>query len=381
MLSKKIIINIASSGGRSHLLDLAKELDNLGYEVNFYSYVPDSRAAKFGLKKSINKSYSILFIPFYLLFKLTNKADWTLYLFHRFFDYYVSLIMKPCDIFIGHSPMHVKSLKVAKIRFNAKIILERGTSHVLEQINALKENPNLRGKVVMKRMFIEKDLKGYNLADIISVGSDHVKKSFTKHGFDESKIFVNNYGVSLTQFTPTEFDKNHNFDIIFVGQWCYRKGCDLLANVCKSEGFTLLHVGPIVDLEFPTGFNFVSKGIVDQSKLVEYYKMAKIFVLPSREEGLALVQAQAIACGLPIVCSKYTGGRDLKKYVDFPEYIIEINSLKLEDLKDSIIAGLNIASNQFGIRKYINNENYGNLSWKEYGKRYSRMIEKLTSGN
>ena len=36
-----------------------------------------------------------------------------------------------------------------------------------------------------------------------------------------------------------------------------------------------------------------------------------VLVLPSVEEGLALVQAQAMACGCPLISSTNTGGEDL----------------------------------------------------------------------
>ena len=57
---------------------------------------------------------------------------------------------------------------------------------------------------------------------------------------------------------------------------------------------------------------FTHVDAVDQSKLVDYYAKAKVFVLPSRQEGLAMVQAQAIACNLPLVGSKDSGAEDLK---------------------------------------------------------------------
>src|SRR5215468_5083848 len=44
----KLRVGIATSG-RFHLLDLARELDALGAEVCFYSYVPRKRAETFGL--------------------------------------------------------------------------------------------------------------------------------------------------------------------------------------------------------------------------------------------------------------------------------------------------------------------------------------------
>ena len=36
-----------------------------------------------------------------------------------------------------------------------------------------------------------------------------------------------------------------------------------------------------------------------------------VLVLPSIEEGLALVQAQAMACGCPVIASPHTGSEDL----------------------------------------------------------------------
>ena len=48
----KLRIGIATSG-RFHLLDLARELDALGVDVRFYSYVPRKRAQKFGLPPAV----------------------------------------------------------------------------------------------------------------------------------------------------------------------------------------------------------------------------------------------------------------------------------------------------------------------------------------
>jgi len=52
-------------------------------------------------------------------------------------------------------------------------------------------------------------------------------------------------------------------------------------------------------------------GPTPRSELYEYYNQGSVFVLPSIEEGLALVQAQAMACGLPIIATTNTGAEDL----------------------------------------------------------------------
>ena len=106
-----------------------------------------------------------------------------------------------------------------------------------------------------------------------------------------------------------------------VGGWSFRKGCDLIVEALKDTNLTFLHVGGIVDMEFPSWPNFTHVDAVDQSKVIDYYHKAKIALLPSREEGLAMVQAQAIACNLPLVGSIDSGAEDLKKMVEYPEYI------------------------------------------------------------
>ena len=41
------------------------------------------------------------------------------------------------------------------------------------------------------------------------------------------------------------------------------------------------------------------------------YSQGSVLVLPSIEEGLALVQAQAMACGLPVIATTNTGAENL----------------------------------------------------------------------
>lgn len=370
-------INIASYGGRNWLLDLARELDEQGHDIRFYSYLPDKRAQKFGLKKEINNSYFFLAIPFLALLKITNRANWALYIFHYFFDKYVAYFSKPCDVFIGQSPMHVTALKMAKRKYNAKVIIERGTRHVNEQVKALKLNPALNGKNPMPDMFLKRDLLGYELADYITVPSNVVKNSFLLNSIDERKIFVNPFGVNLKEFQPTKLDKNDVYDLIIVGQWSHRKGGDLLTKVCQKYKFRLLHVGSIIDVEFPSDDKlFTHIDPVDQQQLINYYSKAKVFVLPSREEGLALVQPQALICGLPIVCSEYTGGRDLRQFIEDPKWIIEMKNLSVDELGKCIYKGLDLSKTQKGERSYSEGvESF--MSWKAYGKRYNDFLKSI----
>jgi glycosyltransferase involved in cell wall biosynthesis len=53
------------------------------------------------------------------------------------------------------------------------------------------------------------------------------------------------------------------------------------------------------------------KGIIANHNLPYFYSTAHVFVLPSIEEGLAMVQGEALACGCPVIATHNTGAEDL----------------------------------------------------------------------
>jgi glycosyltransferase involved in cell wall biosynthesis len=94
-------------------------------------------------------------------------------------------------------------------------------------------------------------------------------------------------------------------------------------------------------------------------------------ILPSVEEGLALVQAQALACGIPIIVSKNTGSEEM--ITSGKEGII-LNELTTDDLIDAIIRLIKddnlreyLAENALIKAKSINGwKNYANNVVKAY---------------
>jgi glycosyltransferase involved in cell wall biosynthesis len=163
-----------------------------------------------------------------------------------------------------------------------------------------------------------------------------------------------------------------------VGGWSYRKGCDLIIEACKNFKVRFLHVGGIVDMEFPPDKNFTHIDSVDEMWLVQYYNQAKVFVLPSQEDGFGMVLSQALACGLPIVCSKNTGGRDLRNFLDDKKWIIEMQETTVECLVECIREALALADTQFEGKRDYAGDAIKHLTWEAYGKRYSNFLHHIT---
>ena len=52
-------------------------------------------------------------------------------------------------------------------------------------------------------------------------------------------------------------------------------------------------------------------GHIPQIDLPTFYQQHHVLVLPSIQDGFGMVLAQAICCGIPIIATMNTGGRDL----------------------------------------------------------------------
>lgn len=363
-------INIAATH-RFHLLDLARELADLGHDVKFYSYVPYSRSKKFGLKRQNTCSIFIYIFPILILERLFSKSNLILKLKFSIIDFILTHFTRKCDFFIGLGTVYKNAFIKAK-KNGAITILEWGSKHILEQ----EKNITLNSKAKkLSTYFINKDLYNYEIVDYIAIPSLHVKNSFLEYEFSPKKLLINPYGVDLNMFYPTILN-NKCYDIIFVGNWSYTKGCDYIIEIINNSNFTFLHVGSIKDIEFPIHPRMTHIDSVEQNKLVDYYSLAKVFILPSRAEGLAMVQAQAVACGLPIVCSKNTGGSDLRNLISAKDWIIEFEDYSINSILNSINQAIILAQTQKDLRNYVLDD-INNLSWKEYGKRYSNNLFRI----
>lgn len=109
--------------------------------------------------------------------------------------------------------------------------------------------------------------------------------------------------------------------------------------------------------------------------------MAKVFCLPSREDGFGLVLFQAMACGLPLVYSHDTGGPDLKKLVDDHEFLFEMPEYTVDSLSDTLLKALKKAEQQprNSIRNYLTPNAVSNISWQAYGQRYNEFLLKIAT--
>jgi glycosyltransferase involved in cell wall biosynthesis len=250
--------------------------------------------------------------------RLGNKPD--AFIGRKFGQFASRAKMDASDIFVGWSNASLEAIPLARAA-GLKIVIERGSSHIEHQTEVLMGAYQSLGIKPAETPIgvIERELAEYDLADMIAVPSEFAAKTFVDRGVSASKLIVNNYGVDLTRFKPSESPAEHPKPrILFVGQVGVRKGTpNLLKAFTSLNDKAELHlVGPIEHgfesyLRDAKSDNVVIKGPVAGSDLPTIYAEADIFCLPSLEEGFPLVNLQALASGCPVITTEAAGAADI----------------------------------------------------------------------
>lgn len=378
-----------SVGGRFHAFDLAKELQSKGYLHQLVTSYPKFEVKKYGIKLGNIKSV----VSKEIIGRINQrylKLIPDIYICNWYDKLAAKRIDLKSDVYIIWSGFALNTIKkIKKHNPGAKIILERGSTHIQFQKDILVKaysSAGIKNVKLPSKEIIEKETEEYELADYIAVPTNFVKDTFIEKGIKEDKIFVNPYGVDLTLFKQPhrEIDPN-NITILFTGMFSVRKGAINFLKIVEylkyDERIKFLIVGGIEDNIESILKPYIDRKVtfqpyVKQTLLPEYYKKADIFLFPSIEEGLGMVQLQAMASSLVVLSSYNTGAgmfieNGINGFIFDPfkveDYINTINFLLEHPEKISTIG--------YNASQKISN----GFSWQNYGERYIIFLENLTT--
>jgi glycosyltransferase involved in cell wall biosynthesis len=162
-----------------------------------------------------------------------------------------------------------------------------------------------------------------NHAKKILVLSKALAQQVNLIGIPLSKIEIVPNGVDTSHFIPLPYEQREN-QILFVGSLIERKGVQHLIQAfaptsAKYPDTHLILVGEglqrsmcedmVRSLGLEKKVHFA--GAQPQEQVAENMRKARVFVLPSIEEGLGVVLLEALASGTPIVASNVGGIADV----------------------------------------------------------------------
>jgi glycosyltransferase involved in cell wall biosynthesis len=154
-------------------------------------------------------------------------------------------------------------------------------------------------------------------AELVYVPCRQNAESFAASGV-EVPVRVLHHGVDAARFPLLERPEGRPFTFGTYGDLSHRKGLDALLRAFREE----FEPGEPVQLLVKSGGQLppdlgggdprirVETGFRDQAALLELLRDMDAFVMPSRGEGFGLCGLEAMATGLPLIATDWSGPAD-----------------------------------------------------------------------
>jgi glycosyltransferase involved in cell wall biosynthesis len=152
-------------------------------------------------------------------------------------------------------------------------------------------------------------------ADLVLCNSSFTKRTLLDAKIKADKIQVVSYGFPhVLDLSQTESKTSTDKPVIFLnaGTQNLRKGLHLLYNAWRKANFSpqqaeLWLIGKNSlpeDLTKDLGINVKIKDSIPREELMQLYKEADVFVLPTLADGFAMVISEAMSQGVPVITTQ-----------------------------------------------------------------------------
>lgn len=379
--------------GVFHHFELAHQLRRYNCLATVYSTYPWRRLQREGLPHSYVETFPWIHGGLAGLARFgLYPSPWTEHLDYwnaLAFDAWITRRMAQpgaeCDALIAISGAALKAGRLLQAR-GGKYICDRGSTHARYQWRLLSQEHQHWGAPldIYDPRDTEREERQYAQADCIAVPSSFAARSFVEEGIPADKMRVIPYGVRLDAFRPVASPAADSFDVLFVGQVSLRKGVPYLLQAfaqLRHPRKRLRIVGPMfphmkILLSRPPLSQLMTEqveivGAISRQQLVSYLSTSHVMVLPSLEEGLALVQGESMACGCPVLATPNTGSEDLfsdgvEGFI-VPPRDVEALTARLQQLADNPAMQRQMSAAALDRVQHLG-------GWNDYGDRWVQVL-------
>ncbi|MDB5208677.1 MAG: hypothetical protein JWR72_3752 [Flavisolibacter sp.] len=368
--------------------------DHVAYQLskhNMLDLVLTSHPAKYYLNRVPLKKEKVRFLPpvFLVVYGLRKVfgnsmglTNWLNYRMPLLYDKLAARSIKKTDVLLTWAWSGLNTIRKVKETGGIAIVEECGSfsrfqNEILaEEYKAL----GLEFDSYTPQFIVDRQLLEAELADYLLCPSKHVAASFIKYGVPAAKCKVIPYGANIHLFQPKEVEKE-KFKILFVGTVGVRKGLIYLFRALEElhgkYDFECTIIGGLEN-QFKPVFEkyshlFTHIPHVPHTDLVNYYAQTSVFVFPSLDEGMALVQLEALACGVPVICTPNSGGDSVVEE-GREGFVVPVRD------SESIAAKLKILLEDSTLVKLMSENARAkalSFSWDTYGDRLSEFIKSI----
>ena len=204
----------------------------------------------------------------------------------------------------------------------------RGSAHIREQFALLAAEERRVGRKLDKpsSWIIAREEREYALARRVIVASQFARDTFIKQGHPAQQVAVVQPPPSEPAFAARVPDVEARIArlrsgaplrVLYTGLISYRKGMHDMLQVLQSLSARMEFrmVGTVLpecrDFVQQAARHAVIERAVPERELKDVYAWGDVFLLPTIEDGFAVVLTQAQAAGLPILTTTNCGGPDI----------------------------------------------------------------------
>jgi hypothetical protein len=224
--------------------------------------------------------------------------------------------------------------------------------------------------------FADREKAEWELADIIVCPSEFVRRNVIARGGRAERCVVVPYGID-SQYPPQDIIRiGGPLRVLTVGQVGLRKGSPYVAEAARLLGpsaiFRMAGPSSLPDRVAAQLSKHVElRGIVPRAEMAAEYEWADVFLLPSICEGSATAIYEALAAGLPVVCTE-NAGSVVRDGID--GFIVPIRD------SEAIAKAIATLANNVGMRAAMSEsavERAADFTVKRYGKRLLAALSVL----
>ncbi|MDP9171204.1 MAG: glycosyltransferase family 4 protein, partial [Acidobacteriota bacterium] len=317
--------------GRFHAFDLARALLAEGHDVVVLTNYPVWATKRFGLPGSRVRSFWLNGVVARIIPRLFGRRmERRLAPFlHKSFGRWAAreIHRNVYDLVHGFSGVAEESIR-ARGKGTLHFIV-RGSAHIRVQDRLLAEEAARCGVSIERPSpwMIDREEREYRICDRIVVLSSFALKSFVREGVDPAKLICIPLGVDVKRFrsTPESLAERCRrvlaggpLKVLYTGNLQFRKGLQDIVHITqtlKDENFRFQMVGTVTDeaqamvAKLPATVELIPRQ--PQNSLPQWYAGADLYMLPTIEDGFAVVLTQASANGLPILTTPNCAGPDM----------------------------------------------------------------------
>ncbi|HEY9178093.1 MAG TPA: glycosyltransferase family 4 protein, partial [Flavipsychrobacter sp.] len=286
-------------------------------------------------------------------------------------------------VFLGHVNLAVIGVAIKKLYPSKKVVL------ITHGIDVWRHLSGARARIL-------------KMADyILSVSNFTKSKLLELHNVDPGKVTIfpntidpyfpfpesvnpidsldDRYGIkendfviyTLTRLSSTELFKGYDKVIEAISELV--KGHDNIRYIIagKYDDAEKQRIDGLI-AQYRLERNVILAGFIDEKELADHYRMADMYIMPSKKEGFGIVFIEALVCGLPVVAGNADGSVDallngeLGTLVD-PESVPEIRSAIVRHMENN---------NRLGEQQRLNirRKTLDNFSFDRYKQRLESFI-------